>query len=183
VTGRGDPEGCFVWLLRHAKAVPDVPTGGTDQDRLLAPRGRRDAAALGRRLSAGDLGFGAQALPELVLASSAARTTETAQHVASALGAPLRRRGRLYYGSTADVLDELRGVDDKIRSVMVVGHNPATHSLALELLSADDGAGRAALGTFPTCAIALFSLDICKWSEIAPGRATLVGFARPPYDV
>ena len=38
----------ILWLLRHAKAVTDPPPGGSDFDRVLAPRGRRDAAALGR---------------------------------------------------------------------------------------------------------------------------------------
>ena len=37
-----------LWLLRHAKTVTDPPHGGTDFDRVLAPRGRRDATALGR---------------------------------------------------------------------------------------------------------------------------------------
>ena len=30
-----------LWLLRHAKAVTDPPPGGSDFDRVLAPRGRR----------------------------------------------------------------------------------------------------------------------------------------------
>ena len=172
----------FVWLLRHAKAVADVPVGGTDRDRPLAPRGMRDAAALGLRLRAGDLGFGAGTAPELVLASTAARTSATAQAVASALGLPVERRERLYYGSPTDVLDELRALEDGARSVIVVGHNPATHVLALELLAAGDEAGRAALESFPTCAIALLRAGAAQWRHLAYGTATLVGFSRPPYD-
>jgi phosphohistidine phosphatase len=182
VTERGDTGDLFLWLLRHAKAVPDPPKGGTDHERPLAPRGRRDAAALGRRLRAGDLGFGSGELPEVLVASTAARTTETAERVADGLGVPIDRRNRLYYGSTTEVLAELRTLDDGRRSVMVVGHNPATHSLALELLSEDDAAGRAALGSFPTCAVALFMTGVTSWRALSPGTATLVGFARPPYD-
>ncbi len=171
----------FVWLLRHAKAVPDVPPGGSDQDRPLAPRGKRDAAALGLRLRSGDLGFGADAAPGLVLASPAARTSATAQAVASALGLPVERRQRLYYGSPTDMLDELRTLEEGPRAVMVVGHNPATHALARGLL-ADDDAGRAVLDSFPTCAIALLRAGVGRWRELAYGTATLVGFSRPPYD-
>jgi phosphohistidine phosphatase SixA len=65
---------------------------------------------------------------------------------------------------------------------MVVGHNPATHSLALELLAEDDGVGRAALASYPTCAVALFGTGVSRWSDVAPRSATLLGFARPPYD-
>jgi phosphohistidine phosphatase len=174
--------GLFVWLLRHAKAVPDVPAGGSDHDRPLAPRGMRDAAALGLRLRSGDLGFGADAAPGLVLASTAARTSATAQAVASALGLPVERRQRLYYGSPTDMLDEVRTLEDGSRAVMVVGHNPATHALALELLADDDEAGRAALDSFPTCAVALLRTGVGKWRDLAYGTATLVGFSRPPYD-
>ncbi|MGC8471751.1 MAG: SixA phosphatase family protein [Acidimicrobiales bacterium] len=175
-------DGLFLWLLRHAKAVLDVPAGGSDHDRPLAPRGRRDAAALGLRLRAGELGFGADAVPGLVLASTAARTSETAQAVASALGLPVERRRRLYYGSPTDMLDELRTLEDGPRAVMVVGHNPATHALALELLADDDEAGRAGLDAFATCAVALLRAAVGKWRDLEYGTATLVGFSRPPYD-
>lgn len=178
----GHAEDILLWLLRHGKAAADPPAGGTDHDRPLAPRGRRDAAALGLRIRSGDLGFGAGATPQLLLASTAARTTETAERVAAAIGVPVDRRGRLYYGTTTDVLAEVRTLEDEVRSVMVVGHNPATHSLALELLSEDDDAGRAALGAFPTCAVALFQAGVTRWRDLAQGTATLEGFARPPYD-
>jgi phosphohistidine phosphatase len=182
VTTGGHTEELLVWLLRHAKAAPDPPTGGSDHERRLAPRGRRDAAALGRRLRAGDLGFGERRGPDLVLASTAARTTETAEAVAAALGTPVDRRRRLYYGSPADVLAELRALDERVRSVMVVGHNPTTHTLALALLAEDDDAGRAALVSFPTCAVALFRTGVVRWCDLATPAASLAGFARPPYE-
>ena len=180
-TGGSDGE-LVLWLVRHAKAAPDPPAGGTDHERPLAPRGRRDAAALGLRLRAGDLDFGDVSLPGLVLASSAARTTETAERVAAALGAPLERRRSLYYGSPTDLLSELRTLDEGGPSVMVVGHNPATHEFALALLAGDDRAGRAALASFPTCALAVFRTGVSRWCDLAYGAATLAGFARPPYD-
>lgn len=177
----GRTRGLVLWLLRHAKAADDPPPGGSDHERPLAPRGRRDAAALGRRLGAGDLGFGAVDLPDLVLTSSAARTVETAQLVAGAHGVPIDRRRRLYYGSPDDVLAEIRTIDDGVRSLMVVGHNPATHSLALELLGDDDAVGRATLASFPTCACAVFDVGRARWRDAAPGEVALRGFVRPPY--
>jgi phosphohistidine phosphatase len=181
VSGGGDTFERFVWLLRHAKAVTDPPAGGTDHERPLAPRGRRDAAALGQRIGAGDLGFGRDRPPQLLLASSAARTTETAGRIASTLGLSVDRRQRLYNGSPTDVLAELRELDDGVGSVMVVGHNPATHSLALELLSETDVEGRAALARFPTCAVALLRARADRWASLSYGVGTLEGFAQPPY--
>jgi phosphohistidine phosphatase len=112
VTSGGHTGGRLLWLLRHAKAAADPPAGGSDHERPLAPRGRRDAAALGLRLRAGDLGFGAAAQPDLLLASTATRTTETAAKVVASLGVPVDRRRRLYYGSPTEVLAEIRTLDD-----------------------------------------------------------------------
>ena len=164
-----------LWLLRHAKAAPDPPPGGSDHDRPLAPRGRRDAEALGRRISS--LG---QLPPVVVLVSTAQRALETAEAATAPLGVPLDRRRQLYYGTPGDVLGELATVDDGVRSVMIVGHNPATHELALELLDADD-AGRDELRSFPTCGLAVYAVAARRWREVAPGTAHLEGFHRPPY--
>ena len=77
-----------LWLLRHAKTVPDPPAGKTDHERPLAPRGRRDADALARRLEADRLGFKAADLPGLVLCSTAVRTVQTAERVLPGPGRP-----------------------------------------------------------------------------------------------
>jgi phosphohistidine phosphatase len=168
----------YLWLLRHAKAAADPPRGGSDHERPLAPRGRRDASALGHRLK--KLGFPPDAMPSLVLCSTAARTTETAERVMSGLDAVLDTRERLYYGSPSDVLAELRTLDDRVRSAMVVGHNPATHTLALDLLAGDDPA-RGRLAAFPTCALAVYRLPFPRFGDVAEGTAELAGFFTPPY--
>ena len=77
----------YLWLLRHGKAASAAPRGGSDRDRPLTGRGRRDAAALGARLSGGVLLPGVEELPapQLVVSSSAVRTRQTADLVAHAL--------------------------------------------------------------------------------------------------
>lgn len=179
----GGEGGRLLWLLRHAKAAPDPPPGGTDHDRPLAPRGRRDAAALGQRLGAGDLGFAGTDLPAVVLCSTAIRTTETAERVTSRIPVTIDRRRRLYYGSPADVLAELWTMDDLVRSVLVVGHNPTTHTLALDLLAPEDTGGRATLEArgFPTCALAVYRVGAARWRDVVAGTGTLVGYFTPPY--
>ena len=54
----GPKAGRTLWLLRHAKTVTDPPPGGDDFDRVLAPRGRRDAKALGRLFAGAGEGLG-----------------------------------------------------------------------------------------------------------------------------
>lgn len=139
MTAKGSGER-WLWLLRHAKAVPAPPAGGTDHDRPLSARGRRDCEALGHHLGDdGDrLGLAAEQLPELVLCSTATRATETVDGVFAQMSRPpqvLYVRS-LYSASPDDVLEEVAMVEDERRSVMVVGHNPTTEALVLELLAA-----------------------------------------------
>lgn len=174
-------EARLLWLLRHAKAVPDPPSGGTDHDRPLAPRGRRDADALGRRLGPGGdvFGLSAAGLPTLVLCSTAARTTETAERVLApwppARRPALDRRRALYGASPEQVLEVLATVADDVASVMVVGHNPTAHALASMLPSG--GADQ----DFPTCGLAVLGFEIQRWEDVAEGTASELGRFAPPY--
>ena len=39
----------YLWLLRHAKTVTDPPPGGSDFDRVLAPRDKKALSLADRR--------------------------------------------------------------------------------------------------------------------------------------
>ena len=189
-----------LWVLRHAKTVADPPPGGTDHERTLAPRGRRDADALGRRLATDRLGMdpGDVPLPELVLCSTATRTRQTVELVlagsavapsanppahppSSPLSGPLVDfRRAIYYASPDQVLAEMRTVPDDVRSVMVVGHNPTAHALAAGLGTDDDRLALEERG-FPTCAVAVFRLPDGRWSDVAEQTGQMVGLFSPPY--
>jgi phosphohistidine phosphatase len=181
-----------LWLLRHAKTVTDPPRGGSDYDRVLAPRGRRDATALGRLLGGAGSRDGRASealagapLPDVVLASSAVRTTATARLVLDQLSDPpeLRLLDELYGDDPEDVVALLRTLPDQAAGAMVVGHNPTAHALALHLLSPDDGAGpsRGVKGGFPTCALGVYRFATDRWSDVRLQSATLVALLRPPY--
>jgi len=177
----------LLWLLRHAKTLTNPPKGGGDPERKLAPRGRRDADALGLRLGDhGDhLGFKAGELPTLVLCSTATRTTQTAERVLAAMSGPppVDHRRSLYNASPDQVIEELRTVDDDVTSVMVVGHNPTAHVLAESVVAGADKAGRREVSRhgFPTCALAVYRLPVARWRDVALGTGTLVGLRFPPY--
>ena len=93
------------------------------------------------------------------------------------------RREALYDASVDEVLDELRQVDDATHAVMVVGHNPTAHALAMEMIAHEDKSGRRQVERrgFPTCALAVYRLSLAHWSDIAEGTATVVGLFTPPY--
>ncbi len=114
-------------LMRHGQAERHAATGG-DFERGLTERGRADAALIGRLLSAHG------ATPDLVLVSSARRTRETSEALAVAFPrARLALRRDLYHAEPEEVIAALEDEGDGAKVVMIVGHNPGLHELALRL--------------------------------------------------
>jgi phosphohistidine phosphatase len=181
--------GRTLWLLRHAKTVTDPPPGGADFDRVLAPRGRRDATALGR-LFAGEgegLGPGLHAVPRpmVALVSPAARTAATAELVLADVADPpeYRLEKRLYEADPEEVLALVRDLPDDVNAAMVVGHNPTAHALSQGLLSSRDkkGLSSAVRNGFPTCALGVYAFNVDHWADVAARGAKLVAIMAPPY--
>jgi phosphohistidine phosphatase len=133
----------YLWILRHGKAASDAPWGGTDRERPLTARGRRDASALGTRLADEEPLPGLENVPkpQLVVCSAAVRTRQTADLIVDALGnqLPLDSYRSLYEADTDVALQYLREIDEGVKSALLVGHNPTMFQLAWELLG--DGSG------------------------------------------
>lgn len=119
---RGEPKAHRLYLLRHAEAA-NVGSDARDVTRILTPRGRTQARGVGEVLAAQRV--------ELVLCSPAVRARQTAELLG--LPAPLRTVERLYNAGARQVLAELGGVPDQVRTVVVVGHAPGIPALAESL--------------------------------------------------
>jgi phosphohistidine phosphatase len=179
-----------LWLLRHAKTVNDPPPGGSDFDRVLAPRGRRDATALGRLFAGDASGLGPAlkgvALPEVALVSPAARTRATADLVLAGMDKPpeCRLYEPLYGADPDDVLAFVQELEDDVAAAMVVGHNPTAHSLSQGLIASRDkkGLALAARTGFPTCALGVYAFKGERWSDVSAGAAKLIALMAPPYS-
>jgi len=146
----------ILYLLRHAKSSwehYDLP----DHDRPLAPRGQRAAETMARHIRASGIA------PELVLCSTARRARETL----AGIGLEGELEPGLYGASAAALAARLADVEAS--SVMLIGHNPGLHDLALRLLR-DPPAELEA--KFPTGALVAIELD-------EDGSAELLEFTRP----
>jgi phosphohistidine phosphatase len=178
-----------LWLLRHAKTVTDPPPGGSDFDRVLAPRGRRDAAALGRLFAGSGEGLGPllrrTPRPAVALVSPAARTAATAELVlAEMTPAPkVEMVDELYGADPEEVLARLRALPDDVAASMVVGHNPTAEALAHGLLASRDKKAQslAVRHGFPTCALGVYAFKVSRWRDVASHSAKLVALMAPPY--
>src|SRR5215212_9196904 len=110
-----------LFLLRHAKSSwKDRELA--DHDRPLAPRGRRATKLIAEHLRQQSV------VPAVVLCSSARRTLETLERISPALGeeVSVHLERELYAASEQSLLERLRGLEDGVESVLVIGHNPGS---------------------------------------------------------
>jgi phosphohistidine phosphatase len=167
-------------LLRHAKSSWDNP-GHDDFSRPLNARGLHAAPEAGRALR--ELAI----VPSLVLCSPSQRTRETLRlalpemHLAAAPQSVFE--DALYLAPPAQMLDQLRKVEAKHASVLLIGHNPGMHNLA-EALAGPGGPNTQALNErlaekFPTGAIAVLTFNKKSWRDVAPRTGRLTAFWTP----
>lgn len=142
-------------IVRHAKSVQH----GYDQDyeRTLTDRGQNDAERISLEM------VKAQLVPDLIIASPAKRTTQTARIYATAFRYPaadIRYVKKMYSGMVAPTFIEmLQELEDRYTTVMAVGHNPTVYYYLESLLpefSLD----------VPTCSTVVIEFEIDKWSEL-----------------
>jgi phosphohistidine phosphatase len=148
-------------LVRHAHAKVAAPPV-TDFERPLSRRGRSAAKATALSL------FEAGLLPDLVLASPARRTVQTAQIILRELQLPeryLRQDEILYLAAPEAILKVIHATGPRIEHLMIVGHNPGIAALANAL------APQAQLGEFATAAACIMDFDVRAWPAVSMGSA------------
>jgi phosphohistidine phosphatase len=115
-------------LLRHGIAEDAGPrTGGRDEPRRLTDAGIRRMRAAARGMTA--LGLA----PSMVVTSPLRRCVETAEIVASALGAEVLRDERVAPGMTVDDIADLIAMHGSEGELMVCGHQPDLSRAVAEL--------------------------------------------------
>jgi phosphohistidine phosphatase len=143
-------------LFRHAKAEPRGP-GEDDFDRPLAERGREDAALIGGALAMQNLA------PDYALISPARRTAETwicCRDAFPRIRAELNRE--LYNAGPEEIRAAIDAVAERCDTLMVIGHNPGLHELAVELLieaSASNAEVERVAARFPTATAVVYDID------------------------
>ena len=144
-----------VILVRHAKSI----SHGYDQDydRTLTERGEEDALTISRELKKLNIH------PDLIIASPAVRTTQTAKIFAETLAYPISSilfRKKLYSGITAEnFLSTLQELEDEKETVIVFGHNPTVYYYMHFLI-------RDFNFDVPTCATVGIDFDVDNWSTL-----------------
>jgi phosphohistidine phosphatase len=164
-------------LLRHAKTETDAPSG-KDFDRRLDDRGRHDAALIGGWLNSHP------PHPDMVCVSTAMRTRQTWDLVSAAMPSnkpTVEHVEELYGAGLEELIAVIRdaAVQDP-RRLMLIGHNPGLHEMALGLIKDGDYDGRKALSdNLPTGSVAIIDFAVDSWNDLSFRTGTLVTFASP----
>jgi len=118
--------------------------------------------------------------PALVLCSTSVRTRQTLEAIQPALGKSCRVEllAELYAAAEQVLLERLQALPESVGSVMLIGHNPGLHDLALVLASR--GAELPQLKEkFPTGALATLVVQSDSWAALRPGDAELIDYVVP----
>jgi phosphohistidine phosphatase len=170
-----------LYLLRHAKSDWDDPKL-SDHERPLSARGRHAAETMANYWRARK---GGPPPVDLVLCSTAARARQTWDIVSRCWpadqGPPVLIEEGLYLCGEEGLLDRLHRLEERVETVLMVGHNPGFQILARDLCSYRDGRlWMEASNKLPTGSLVEIKLpSALAWSSLTWGKAHLSDFIRP----
>ena len=150
-------------LIRHAKSSWANPLQ-SDFERPLNDRGQSDAPMMGKRLKEAGI------IPDKLIASTAKRASQTANHIAKSTGYPtdqIEWHEEMYHCVSAVFEEAIYALDDAVETVFIVAHNPGITDFAAELDSTKT------IHHTPTCAVVGFKVDTNRWSDFSLAGKTL----------
>ena len=156
-----------IFLLRHAKS--DWSTlGQQDFERPLVKRGINDALLISQYIQ--DKKHSVDA----VFCSSAIRTKETFDLCAHSFNFSIEKAtylDELYFVSVDKAIKLIKGQNNDLSSVLLVGHNPTMHILLEEITGKT-------IDSFSTCALAQICIEN-SWKDLSLKNCELKSFIRP----
>ena len=147
-----------------------------DRARKLTQRGRKDAGKVGTYMASHAL------IPDQVVASPSARTQETWKFAASAFRRPPMASpvDRLYDATAHTILGVVREAGQGTHTLLVVGHNPGLHELAVMLIASGDIETRERLREkLPTSGLVIIDFALDDWAKLHPHCGRLERFVSP----
>jgi phosphohistidine phosphatase len=156
-----------IFILRHAKSSWDNRELA-DFDRPLSMRGENDAKKLNTFVKKKSFYI------DKVLCSSAIRTKETFDLIADGFRSSIEDAiysEDLYFGSVSNIIDTLRKLDEKNKSILIIGHNPTLFYLVEELANER-------IQKFTTCNLAVLNFGD-EWKRLSKSKCKLKSLYRP----
>ncbi len=149
-------------LIRHAQAVPGSMTL-PDSLRPLTQRGEIEASFMGALLHLSGRS------PDLIVSSQAVRAVTTARLLAGSATdnpEPIRIESRIYLQPVSTLLQVIQSLDDSLKRIYLVGHNPDITDL-VDFLTSE------LPFELPTAAVASISFELDSWGYVEAGSGSL----------
>ena len=156
-----------LFLIRHAKSSWKNASL-SDVERPLNKRGELDAPFMGKVLKKKNV------IPDLIISSHAKRAKTTADLICSELyllSENIIIDKRLYEAGYNDIIEVIKEINEKVRTLLVFGHNPGFTSLHNFLCDTY-------INNIPTCGITEYEFE-GKWKEISAKSCRLLSFEFP----
>jgi phosphohistidine phosphatase len=154
-----------IFFIRHAKS--DWSIECDDFGRALNKRGKKDAPFMANRLKKYNV------KPDIIISSPAKRALDTANIIAKTLNAAnLITKQELYDSDFAAYLNIIQNIDDKHKTVFIVGHNPIITDICENLSGIY-------IANIPTCGIFCIEFDTDFFSQITTVCAKKLFFDFP----
>lgn len=141
-------------MIRHAKSSWANPLQ-SDFERPLNERGKREAPEMGQKLKQAGIA------PDLVICSTARRTRQTAKRICAELDydmAMVRWEEKLYHCIPSVFEELLYEVDEKVKTVFIIAHNPGITEFVNQL------SAHFSIDNMPTCGVVCAHLDAVEWN-------------------
>jgi phosphohistidine phosphatase len=154
----------IIYLIRHAESGWENTS--SDFERVLTPKGTTDAKKLSKNCSF---------TTDIIIASPATRTTETATIFAEALNYKINEIDfeiNIYEAPLQNLINKINQIDSKTKTAVLVGHNPGITLLANYLTNEQ-------LNAIVPCTIVKIELEIDNWNEIIQGVGLIKSINQP----
>ncbi len=155
-----------LYLLRHAKSSWKQPYD--DHKRPLKGRGKRDAMLVSEHVK------NLVTCPERIITSDATRAQTTAEYFKKSFKISDEnyiKNQSLYDFGGKKVIEVIKGLDNSLNCVLIVGHNHALTSIANML-------GDIGIDNIPTCGFVEIQFNIEKWEFANYGQTKNIVFPR-----
>ena len=155
-----------LYIIRHTKKENEI-TNGNDYDIELSKEGIEQAKIVALNFAKKNSNI------DLILASPAKRTSQTAEIFAKELGyqKAIIYNEIFYKAYVIELLETLSYTYDNFNSIILIGHNPSLTALGVTLVGLKE--------KIPNGGILEIDVDCNNWIEISKNNAKLVSFEKP----
>lgn len=150
-------------VMRHAK-TESQQICQKDFERNLLKKGEEDALYMSKRLLKKNI------IPELIIASSANRTQQTASIVADTLGLSTSKiifLQQLYLCDDRTIETSVTSLPDECQTCMIIGHNPGVSDFIFET------SPQIPHIDLPTAGLVVLSCDADNWQAFPNTKKTI----------